>query len=421
MLGALAQVIAVATVQVHDAVAMAAGPLEVACQRVAALGKGQQQAVGEALRELLAQGTPSKDAIEAFLRAHEFPLVDPGGVTFVYRGRVDGVILRMFISGLPTAQPLNRVGDSELFLLRLDFPEQSRFEYKYEVLHGGASEWITDPLNPHKAADPFGANSVCQGFGYRTPEWTEHDPGARAGTLDGLAIDSRHLGRRELRVYVPARFRRTRRYPLLVCHDGEDYLRYAGLKAVLDNLIHRLEIPPLIVALPNSQDRLKEYVGFEPHADFVATELLPTLASKLPLSEDPDDRGLMGASLGGVASLHCAWRHPGAFGRLLLQSGSFAFTDIGENRRGPVFEPVVRFVNAFRAAPGRPTTRIYQSCGIYESLIYENRSLLPLLRECRIDVQYEEARDGHNWQNWRDRLQAGLMYLFPGPLWMVYE
>jgi len=31
------------------------------------------------------------------------------------------------------------------------------------------------------------------------------------------------------------------------------------------------------------------------------------------------------------------------------------------------------------AAPGRPAGRIYVSCGIYESLIYENRSLVPLL------------------------------------------
>ncbi len=60
----------------------------------------------------------------------------------------------------------------------------------------------------------------------------------------------------------------------------------------------------------------------------------------------------MGASFGGVASLPTAWRHPGAFGRLLLQSGSFAFTDIGHHRRGPTFDPVVRFVNEFRRRPG---------------------------------------------------------------------
>ena len=44
---------------------------------------------------------------------------------------------------------------------------------------------------------------------------------------------------RSMHVYLPARFRKTRRYPLLFVHDGHDYLRYASLGAILDNLIDR--------------------------------------------------------------------------------------------------------------------------------------------------------------------------------------
>jgi enterochelin esterase-like enzyme len=116
-----------------------------------------------------------------------------------------------------------------------------------------------------------------------------------------------------------------------------------------------------------------------------------------------------------------AWYTPGFYGRLLLQSGSFAFTDIGATHRGPAFEPVVGFVNAFRRSVGRPVEKAFLSCGVYESLIYENRSLVPLLKETGMDVRYVEARDGHNWENWRDRLREGLSWLFPGSLWMVYE
>lgn len=377
--------------------------------------------MSQPLAALLSGGPPSAAAIDAFIAEHEVPLVYREGVTFLYRGEAQAVVLRMFISGLPSAQPLARVEGSELWLLRLALPTGSRFEYKFEVQRDGASEWVLDPLNPLRASDPFGSNSVCQGFGYLPPEWTLPDGNARTGSIEEIGVDSRHLGPRRVRLYLPARFRRNRRYPFLVLHDGTDYLRYAQLKTVLDNLIHRLELPPLVVALTDSPDRLREYVGLDAHADFLVEELLPAVAAKLPLDPDPAMRAAMGASLGGVASLHAAWRHPGSFGRLLLQSGSFAFTDIGENKRGPVFEPVVRFMNEFRARPGRPAERIYVSCGIYESLIYENRSLVPLLTEQRMQVRYEEARDGHNWQNWRDRLRAGLTFLFPGPLWMVYE
>jgi enterochelin esterase-like enzyme len=212
-----------------------------------------------------------------------------------------------------------------------------------------------------------------------------------------------------------------RRYPLLIVHDGGDYLRYAALKDVLDNLIHRLEVAPLIAALSHPGDRMVEYPDDPRHAKFIAEELLPELEQRYPLLPNANARCLMGASFGAVASLNTAWRHPGKFGRLLLQSGSFAFTDIGRHKRGPAFDKVVEFVNAFRDAPGRPSERVYLSCGMYESLIYENRSLVPLLQSTGMGVRFEWVRDGHNWENWRDRLQSGLSWLFPGPLWMVYE
>jgi enterochelin esterase family protein len=129
----------------------------------------------------------------------------------------------------------------------------------------------------------------------------------------------------------------------------------------------------------------------------------------------------MGASLGGVAALSTAVRHPGFYGRLLLQSGSFAFSDIGGHGRGPVFDPIADFMNGFRRKPVSVSEKVFVSCGIYESLIYENRSLVPLLQETGMEVRFVEARDGHNWENWRDRLRTGLSWLFPGPLWLVYE
>jgi enterochelin esterase family protein len=67
-------------------------------------------------------------------------------------------------------------------------------------------------------------------------------------------------------VYLPARFRRNRRYPLLVVHDGGDYIQYAAMKIVLDNLIHRLEIPDVIVAFTYPENRLVEYANDERHA-----------------------------------------------------------------------------------------------------------------------------------------------------------
>ncbi|NJK31230.1 MAG: enterochelin esterase [Deltaproteobacteria bacterium] len=377
------------------------------------------------IRELLAS-LPGDDAdarIDAWMQGRSFPLVEGKNATFVWRGDADAVKLRHFIFGLETSQPLHRVEGTNLWYLDVEIPPRSRVEYKLEVRRGDHNEWIQDPLNPHRARDPFGANSVLQGAGYEIPEWTRHDPKARPGTLEPLTVRSQTFGGvRKGHIYLPARFRRTRQYPLLVVHDGSDYLNYAGMKTVLDNLIERLEIPALIAVFIDSPERLREYANDERHARFVTEELVPRLAARLPLADTPRNRCLMGASFGGVAALSTAVRYPGFWGRLLLQSGSFAFTDIGhQNHRGALFDPVVRFMNGFREAPTAISERVFVSCGVYESLIYENRSLVPLLDETGMQVRFVEARDGHNWENWRDRSREGLSWLFPGPLMMIYE
>ncbi len=375
-----------------------------------------------ALRKLFRKGAPTPDEINGFIAESEFPLVDHGDVTFVFRGQADAVYLRCWISGLDTAQPFQTLSGTDLWAATIDLPKGSRIEYKFEVVRGGERELILDPFNPVLAHDPFGANSVCQGYGYERPHWTLENPDARLGELETLTLDSRSFKeRRELKVYKPPRYRENREYPVLLVHDGNDYLQFAALKTVLDNLIFSLEIPPMIVAMTQSPDRLNDYAGSDRHAAFLAEDLLPFLESRYPLASEPSQRGIMGASFGGVASLHAAWRYPALFGCLLLQSGSFAFSDIGRHQRGPVFDPVVRFMNEFREQPGCPSDKIYMSCGMYESLIYENRTLLPKLQAQGIDVRFEEVRDAHNWENWRDRLRNALSWLFPGPLWMVYE
>ena len=370
---------------------------------------------------LLDGGTPTAEVVDRFLAAHDFPVTEGPHCTFAFRGDATEVRLRHWIFGLETAQPFMRVSGTDLWLFVMEIPEGSRVEYKLEVSRGRQTRLIEDPLNSRRAHDPFGANSVCYGAGYVRGDWTLPDSAAPEGSLEDRIFRSEALGaRRNLSIYRPATFKESRRYPLLIVHDGGDYMRFADLKVVLDNLIHRSEIAALVAVITRPEDRIEQYRDSLAHARYIAEELVPSLESELPLIGTPASRGLMGASLGAVASLSTAVRYPGVFGRLLLQSGSFAFSDIGTHDRGPLFDPIADFVNAYRAAPTAVSDQVFVSCGQYESLIYENRSLVPVLQSAGMSVRYVEARDGHNWENWRDRLREALSWLFPGPLWLMY-
>jgi enterochelin esterase family protein len=123
-----------------------------------------------------------------------------------------------------------------------------------------------------------------------------------------------------------------------------------------------------------------------------------------------------------VAALSTAYRAADTYGSLVLMSGSFVFTDIGTaHGGGPVFDPVVRFVNRYRARPRRVADRVFLTCGVYEPLIMPNRSMVPTFESTGMDVRYVESRDGHSWENWRDRLRDALSWVYPGPQKLYYE
>jgi len=362
-------------------------------------------------------------AVDRFLARNEVPIVEGARCTFLFRGDADEVLLAQRVVGLPEQMPMRKLRGTDLWYLVLELPEGSRVNYQLEVRRGEHVERLNDPLNPKLSYSPVGTSSVCFGHGYQTPEWTGPDPVARQGSLEHIEVPSRALRRDcPVTLYLPARFRRTSTYPLLVVHDGPDFLQYAAAKTVLDNLIDRFEVAETIVAFLHPKDRLTEYTNSTAHSRFLTQELVPRLETTLPLMGRPSGRCLMGSSLGGVASLSAAVRSPGTYGSLILMSGSFVFTDIGNDHGGgPVFDPVVKFVNRYRAGPARVADRVFMSCGVYEPLIAPNRSMVPTFESTGMSTRFVETRDGHTWENWRDTLRDALSWVYPGAQKFVYE
>ena len=273
-----------------------------------------------AIRELLHSGA-GREAVDAFIEAHDFPIREGPHTTFVYRGEATSVLVGHWLFGTAAAREMERVPGSDLWFLTLDLPAESRVEYRFQRVRGADAEWILDPLNERTVRDPFGVWSVCHGEGYERPGWTEEDPQVNRGELSFTDVRSRALGTRRVSVYTPFGFRNRRRYPLLVVLDGENYLEHAGCRTVLDNLIHRREIPPLIAAFVTPDKRIREYADNPAHAEFLTSDLVSHLQTEFPIRLRPDDRGLVGAGLGAVAALTAAWRYPGFFGKLLLSLG----------------------------------------------------------------------------------------------------
>jgi enterochelin esterase-like enzyme len=191
-----------------------------------------------------------------------------------------------------------------------------------------------------------------------------------------------------------------RRAPLLVVHDGPEYVRRASLLRLLTRLVESKEAPPHRVALLASDDRMETYSASARYA----RELVDALA------ELEGKRVGVGSSLGALSLLHAHRLEPRAFSGLFLQSGSYfrRRTDAQESRF-PRFSRVDRFVgsvlNAKDGARPVPTTI---TCGLDEENYANNAAMAQALATQGYPIDFHAARGAHDWPTWRRALESHL-------------
>lgn len=218
----------------------------------------------ELAKQVLADSSRSDDIVREFIAKNQFPLMDNNTATFFYFDGepADTVTLMHWVFGLESRQPFRRLSRTNAWFLPVELPGKGRIEYKIEVKRGGSARWVHDPHNPHRAYDPFGSNSVCLMPGYHNPNWVMPETGVRTGTMESFEVRSAvYGGTRKVQVYLPNEYKPNKSYPLILCHDGSDYLRFSAMKTVLDNLIHRKEVIPLVVAFVDGHARNQEYAA----------------------------------------------------------------------------------------------------------------------------------------------------------------
>ena len=288
-----------------------------------------------------------------------FPLAEPGMLTFAWRGEAEHVHLVRWIHGGGDRLPFVRLARHRP--LAAAAAGRGRRAVRVQARRSGATaarSWIVDPLNPARAGDPFGENSVARTLGYERPDWSL-PRGAPAGRIEEIAVDEPRLRRDARACGSTCRPGTIRRAPIRwsSIHDGDDFVTYADLPVVLDNLIDAGDDP--------AGDR---GAGADPRP---AGRILRRPAARaLPGRASCCRRSARaGASSDGAAASGCCSAPasarsprspppsaiPGVFGGLVLKSGSFILDERKLARRPhPVFHRIARLMRALRRAPDLP-------------------------------------------------------------------
>jgi enterochelin esterase-like enzyme len=310
----------------------------------------------------------------------------------------------------PRRAPFERRG--RRWELTFPRPDADRMEYLLELeRREGGTELVPDPTNPLRAPGPFGDKSVVEFPGYEPPEWLADDE-APSGDLRELELRCRRL-RTTVSGFLwsAADTDPAEPLPLLVVHDGPEYVEFSSLLRLLDHLVSFGEVPTMRAALLGPPlDRNDMYSASARYGNALAAELVPALREHASTTAPPV---LMGASLGALAALHAHWLNPGLAAGLFLQSGSFFRQRYDRHESGfSRFGRITRFVGRAHRGVGFPApvpTTI--TCGTAEENLANNHALADALERQRWDVALVENRDAHNWVGWRDALHPHLAEL----------
>jgi enterochelin esterase family protein len=378
-----------------------------------------------------ARPLPAPGATEEFwadVRAHGTPLVGPDplgdtdhlAVTFLWRGTPATRAVQVLPNKLgdprdPEGNLMERLPGTDVWHWTLRLRRDWRGTYDFYVDEGDGPEpgspayWRR--LRTRRRSDPFNARALPHRW-EQAPvsyaelpaapsalDWSERTDIPRGTVTEHEAA----TGERRVWLYEPPVTESG--MPVLVLLDGDHWQPRLGLSRLLDNLIADGRIPPIAAVLPDAVDETTRWAELSCSPDYVsylADELLPWAAGRLPLSGDPARTVIAGQSLGGLTAAYAGVVAPHRFGNVLAQSGSFWWPV------GPDAEWLTRTL----ADRPRLPVRFRLSFGEQEWVaLPAARRLRDTLAGKGYEFSYREFNGGHDYLCWRVELADGLVEL----------
>jgi enterochelin esterase-like enzyme len=347
-----------------------------------------------------AQRQARVDSLFANLPGGQGPIREDGQAHFIYRGTATSMQLAGDMTGWNPSLNFSSVSGTNFWFMGFNCANTARLDYKF-VRNG--SSWILDPVNPNTCSGGFGPNSELAMPAYvQPPEILDHGYPACGDTSHPGFFSPQLQNTRTIRVLTPPGYPAEGEYPVLVVHDGLEYISLAQLDNVLAWMaVERPQVRlPICVCIP-PVNRSAEYDGAQQAAfgQFIVDTVVPFINQNYATrAGDPDWWGNLGASSGGDIATYMAGEYPQVFNRVIAMSPylpSAQFQRIQER-------PLEGF-------------RMYLNWGSYDIA-----SLLPLIADFRGMLEERSAvhlarefEEGHSWGLWRATIDEGLEFIWP--------
>jgi predicted alpha/beta superfamily hydrolase len=286
-----------------------------------------------------------------------------------------------------------------------------------------------DELGEVQMKPTLGEDKVSIGGTYKVPAGATLDiypffgpPFGKVTIVPDFA--SPQLGnKRALRIYLPPSYAENpaKRYPVLYMHDGQNLFDKKtaayGVEWGVDETINRLVAmgrmdEVIVVGIDNTPDRIPEYTPccdpkygggkLDAYDRFIVETVKPYVDSHYRSLPGKDSTAIMGSSLGGIASVAIAQRHPDIFSKAGGVSSSFWWNEGAMIKKLPERVPVKFYIDAGTRDDGlEDTTRMRDA-------------MLARGYRADSDLMFYSAEGGrHNEASWAARVEKPLTWFFP--------
>lgn len=292
--------------------------------------------------------------------------------------------------------------------ITLTLPRGAWVEYAWLDAAGQA---FPDPDNAQKSLNPWWPypRAAVVGEYVRHPLWQLPDA-TQKGTAHRLTWPGEVFpGTRRAIVYTPHGHDPARPTPVYYVQDGVAFYRTGRLGEVMDRAVEAGLATGAVLVFVEPGDRSVEYYLNDSYLDFLRQEVFPRVEGEYATVSE---RGLWGASLGGLISLHLGAGHPDLFSRVVSHSGAFIARPGATDPDGTINTTTAGewLRERLEATPPRHL-RVSLDTGVLEWLTAPNRRMAASLADLGTEHQYREYPSGHNWVTWRDALPEAFLYM----------
>lgn len=229
-------------------------------------------------------------------------------------------------------------------------------------------------------------------------------------TIEGHTLFSEDLKENRLvKVYLPPQYDNTKKYPILYCHDGNEFFTHGRIATIATQMMEKEWIAPMLIAgiAVSPQYRTQDYSLHgernEKYVQFVGEQCIPFVESTYSI--DTDARYMAGISLGAVVTLLLHAHYPTYFSRLLLFSTALRPSVLSwlKDTSLSVDAKVYMLI-------GTNEDQAQTPIGVFDFL-HPNEEGRYILRDKGIETTYVESPGSHIWGFWQKHLPHGLLWL----------